>query len=394
MWPKESSFSIPKIRQLILLVTLLLWAVQYCYFVTDRAAAVIVPTWTQEAETAGISRSLATDAADLEHESMLPERHILLSMSSNHTGLFAEYEVALKSILLNAPIDNPISIHILADQAAFDKLQSAMNDIAPFEAWTTRNPTKIKVYNVQTMEETWKDQIQSHTARAVQFTKNRHRNIFRHTIGTYYRTFAWDVLPPEVDSVVYMDTDTVVMSDLGELWTEGIWDPSKLFQWGENHCAAFLMLNFQETDTIWSLFDQLSNDMLEKMAGMWNRVDDQFVLRAIDHAFPDKVGSLPPRWDVTAMNGPWTRDPNKLYEKRQDGVGFLHFNGGGESKQAFFVQGHKHYETGLWNLAKYYVDMPWSWAQQTIKSRIRFGHAGYPLVLQFIEVAGHKEISS
>ena len=54
----------------------------------------------------------------------------------------------------------------------------------------------------------------------------------------------------------------------------------------------------------------------------------------------------------------------------EGGVGFLHFNGGGNSKNAFFNNSPKDWQhlkkqdwvNGEgWRLAKFYVDLPWSW---------------------------------
>jgi len=42
--------------------------------------------------------------------------------------------------------------------------------------------------------------------------------VTRHTIGAYFRLFANDVLPDTVEHIVYMDTDVVVMTNLGDLW--------------------------------------------------------------------------------------------------------------------------------------------------------------------------------
>ena len=64
------------------------------------------------------------------------------------------------------------------------------------------------------------------------------------------------------------------------------------------------------------------------------------------------------------MDGPWKRDPQLLFKHRPKGVGILHFNGGSESKDAYYESARpRHYKTDpLWNLAKYYVDLPWNWA--------------------------------
>lgn len=305
-------------------------------------------------------------------------RHVLFALSGNHSGFFGEFEVALKSVLLNGPVDDPLTVHILADQDAYNAIGDLVFDKAQLQTWTCRNPIRIITYNVQRLEQEWKALVLSRMARAADLTN---ASAFRHTVGAYYRLFSGRVLS-NVDSVVYLDTDVVVLSSLDEIWNR-YYNASALFQWGKGQCSGFTVLRPSATETIWELFGKVSTETFAEMLKPWPVVGDQFVLRAVNRVFPDRVGWLPPRWDVSAMNGPWKFKPKRLYPNRKEGVSMLHFNGGGESKEPYFKD-HKHFQSSKhWGLAKYYVDLPWSWAQQTLKSRIRRENAGYPLELDY-----------
>lgn len=44
------------------------------------------------------------------------------------------------------------------------------------------------------------------------------------TVETYYRLFISDILPSDIDKVLWLDCDIIVAGDLKELWNEGISD--------------------------------------------------------------------------------------------------------------------------------------------------------------------------
>jgi hypothetical protein len=98
-------------------------------------------------------------------------------------------------------------------------------------------------------------------------------------------------------------------------------------------------------------------DMVNMSKTLNDPIGDQLILEAINASHPELVGRFPKEWDVTIGHG-------KLYngllmDKRPDGVGMMHFNGGSGSKDSAFENTHpflkdpKHY-TG-WRNANYYV---------------------------------------
>lgn len=302
-------------------------------------------------------------------------RHILMALSGNETGVLEELQVALKSILLNGPVDHAMTIHIMMDDAAHKAVTEILDNVVHLDQWTSRNPIRVATYNVQALQDEWLRRIESRMHRAASIahsfiSQNKKdpslSSLFRHKVGAYYRLFVAEVLPAEVETVLYMDTDVVILNSIEELWNiPGSPNRSSnvLFQWGRHRCSAFFLLEAHQTEKIWKLFEQVPTDILTKLLQGWPAVGDQLVLRAIQAAFPDRVGpSLPPQWDVSAMNGPWKFKPGQLREKLTH-ASMLHFNGGGVSSEAFWKQ-HSHYKKDpMWGLARYYVDLPWSWAQ-------------------------------
>jgi hypothetical protein len=68
-----------------------------------------------------------------------------------------------------------------------------------------------------------------------------------------------------------------------------------------------------------------------------------------------------------------------LLPNRPQGAGMLHFNGGGTSKDAYF-NSHAHFKGDpIWGLARYYVDLPLTWARVQIKSQLKEGQEGYQI---------------
>ena len=48
----------------------------------------------------------------------LPPLHVAFGLSGNHPGFLAEFQVALKSVLLNSPLERDLFVHILADNVS------------------------------------------------------------------------------------------------------------------------------------------------------------------------------------------------------------------------------------------------------------------------------------
>ncbi|KAL3918337.1 MAG: hypothetical protein SGILL_004287 [Bacillariaceae sp.] len=151
------------------------------------------------------------------------EHHVMFALSGSNTGgMFKEFEVSLKSVLLNAPRKGSMTIHILADDPAFNALENVFSEKMKLDPSNNETvvlmaptPIYIKTYNVQEELPKWKDTIEVNTGKAANMTTLGTKSLYRHTIGTWFRLFAGDVLPADVDNVLYLDTDVVAMANLG-----------------------------------------------------------------------------------------------------------------------------------------------------------------------------------
>jgi hypothetical protein len=141
-----------------------------------------------------------------------PRMHVLMGLSGSKAGFFSEIEVALKSVILNAPLDRDLQVHFMADRAACESVLRLLRRIE-VQTWTTRNEISFVVYNVESHIEDWADKMNG----VFEKEKNQ-KNIFRHTIGAYFRLFANEILGTDVENVLYMDSDAVIMANLEELW--------------------------------------------------------------------------------------------------------------------------------------------------------------------------------
>ena len=168
------------------------------------------------------------------------------------------------------------------------------------------NPWRIVVYNVQSYERGWLTFIEERLAVASQWTKH---SLYRHTLGAYYRLF-WDQIIVAADNnqtageddppILYIDTDTVIMANLEHVWTSREeTQQNLLFHWGQSHCSAFMLLQSQNIPTIWELYANTPNSTLQKLLRSRPVVDDQFILQAVHQEHPERVGMLPPEWDIS-----------------------------------------------------------------------------------------------
>jgi hypothetical protein len=337
--------------------------------------------------------------------------HILYGLSGNETGFLHELEVSLKSVLLNAPYHAAMVIHIMADQIAYDSLSDTIlytNRTNYIYKWRTNQPISIYTYNIESYIPQWKTFIQTATNYSID------EQTQDHTIGTYFRLFAHQVLPIDtIKYVLYLDTDVVIMANLDNVWSYTTTIPPKAnntqqrllskkkstninsttmtitttnesfetnetpsndtepyFLWGLSECAGFVILNLQKLDIIWELISQMDLNMLSEIEDDW--ISDQFVLRMINKTYPELVGVLPEQWDVSiaAKSKLWR---GNLVDRRPDGVGMLHFNGGkSTTTSAYNTSNFILYDKfrHSWGIANYYVYLPWNWVQFIIESRI------------------------
>eukprot|EP00978_Attheya_sp_CCMP212_P043664 scaffold288864_cov48-Attheya_sp.AAC.1 len=177
-----------------------------------------------------------------------------------------------------------------------------------------------------------------------------------------------------------MDPDVVLLSNIESLFTQPT-DPNILFRWGETtQCAGFLLLNARTQNQILSLAKGIDLAKLIKTPLIEGPPHDQFILRAINLTYPEKVGFIPREWDISYADGGWRK--KKVFLKKHPEIGMIHFNGGGRKMEAFF---HDHpflFEDVFKNttgLANYYVNMPWTWAKYFAKNQIDTGEEGYAL---------------
>ena len=307
---------------------------------------------------------------------------VAFGLSGNHTGFLAEFEVALKSVLLNAPLERNISIHILADEDAFASLKGIFNR-TELSTWLTRNPTEIHAYDVtpdvpQMVDEIY-DVFKAHNS-GLGWDQI-------HTLGTYYRLFLERyVSNTSAKHILYLDTDVVIMANLEALW-ELVERQQRnvLFHWGKNMCAGFVVMNLQRINKILPLAKRSNYTDAD---GKVLDFHDQGILQAVNISYPNEVNVLPPGWDMT-VTAIWQKK-NQPYDKKFPNVGMLHFNGGGSSKHAYFELEHpeqsfstKFKLRDTWGNGKFYATLPWEWARYQAKSLVRPGSKGHPIQFFF-----------
>ena len=298
----------------------------------------------------------------------LPPVHVCFALSGNETGFLREFEVALKSVLLNAPLERDLTIHILADQRAYIALANNSNTgglILPpvFEKielhkWTSRNQVNLHLYDMSPEIPSLLDKTRETFRKGFNSTSVE-MEIEHHTAGTYFRLWADKAISSELNAkhLVYLDTDVVIMSNLGILMHEVDRQPDSIFHWGRSHCAGFVIFNTKRMNEIWSL---ASESDLRRISHEFEqgRVHDQLLLVAINSTYPQEVNILSEPWDMSVTSY-W--QPKQSLLLGRSGVGMLHFNGGAASKDAYFDNGGKFLRAypDTWGEATYYINLSW-----------------------------------
>jgi hypothetical protein len=103
--------------------------------------------------------------------------HVLYGLSGDHSGFFSEFEISLKSVLMNSPLDSNLKVHIMADQKAYTALADGFDRIQ-IATWKTRNQVTVETYNVQTNVKKWQQAVREHLP-----------TLGRHTVGAFFFDF-------------------------------------------------------------------------------------------------------------------------------------------------------------------------------------------------------------
>lgn len=295
--------------------------------------------------------------------------HILYALSGNKTAFLSEFKTSLQSVLLNSPLDQNLTIHIVADDPAYKASRILLLDELHLNEWKTRKQIHLNVYNTKTKESIIHQQLNNFTS------MNFGYGIRKHTVGVYFRLFSHlFITSDDVENILYIDTDVGILNNLGGL--EKHKNRSSLFQWGESQCAGFLYLNLKLSHMFWNLAHKIDrNDSVVNPHR--NVMNDQRLLRLIATHYPHMVSTLPTEWDIHAANFVKNMDQNP---------GYIHLNGGarGENETAFHDHSFMTNENNKysWWAVKYYVHLPWRWAKAHLECEIT-SH-GYPLLVDFI----------
>jgi hypothetical protein len=296
--------------------------------------------------------------ADAKNNGQEPEHmiHIMLALSGNHPGFFEEVKVALKSILLNAPHDQNMHIHIMADQEAYDYLPTVWNDtkVDGIEWW--QNITIIP-YNIQPQIPQWAEILRNGTGLPADGG---------HTFGSYFRLFADKVLPKTVEYALYVDTDVIIQANLNHLF-KNLPDDSEsqvetpVFVMA-TECAGVMLVNVHKLDKFWEHVNSIKweGNMLEDL--------DQSMVIEVGKQYPGSVELLSAPWDLT-VTVHWREAKKENLIKIRPEAGIVHFNGGGSSKDPYFNSDFiTDHQDGFGLPAVYFRDIPWTWVRFMGKS--------------------------
>ncbi|CAB9515819.1 expressed unknown protein [Seminavis robusta] len=285
--------------------------------------------------------------------------HILFGMSGNDPGFFEEFQVCLKSVLLNAPHQRATHIHIMADQEAFQTLHhtnathKGIFETIQLQGAPWFQDITISTYNVQSHVDQWSEYIRQRV---------NHQNYpatEHHTVGAYFRLFPQQVIPNPPEFMLYLDTDVAVMANMAGMLPYA--DPTYTFIMSES-CTGVMWIHVPKLDQFWNHYvPQRKWDI---------RIEhDQNLILGVAQAFPNDpiVQVLSPTWDLQVAKHWRHVTRQQLLALRPDGIGLIHYNGGGASKGSSFRVSDfvtKDWAQDGWAIpALYYRELPWEWVK-------------------------------
>jgi hypothetical protein len=296
-----------------------------------------------------------------------PTAHLAFGLSGNESGFISEFEVALKSVLLNAPLESDMHVHIIADRDAYQVLNDVFNR-TQLQTWVTRNTIEIHAYDI-TLDLHHLERLLNYTlseahSRDPTFTVNETRAGF--SIGAYFRLIANHFIPPYVKHYLYMDTDVVIMANLGQVFQDIMANPDSLFHWGRDLCSGFVVFNALRMDEIWKLSAASPLENISRTDP--TAVADQLLLIAVNVTYSHEVALLEYGWDMNVAYK-WIYY-DTLVEKIPN-VGMLHFNGGRDGAAYWTNHDFISEYPDTWRNGNYSASLPWSWARYRAKTYIR-----------------------
>ena len=349
--------------------------------------------------------------ADRNHETI----HVLLALSGNAQGMLHEFEMVLKSLLLNAPNHSSMTVHIMTDAKAYQGTNKLLlNDRIQITSWVSIQPIQIIIYDCSSRMNQWSKQVQSIYQNSYIPIKDQYilsRKMFKHTIGTWFRLFVHEVIDDrddeKIQQILYVDTDVIMLTNVQELWN--VLDFTKSLHWGRSQCAGFMVLNVQSLSNMWKVVTNAYQTKLKELRqqqGLYLDNADQSFLQVYQYERSEQVQTLPNAWDNSIAAGLY-KSRSTLVQDRPE-IGYLHFNGGGQSKQAWFLSSssssssssnnnknnngtdtsssnkipQKYYSSWMtdpilhetFGLVDYYIRISWEWAKYFTISKIPNHH--------------------
>jgi len=297
-------------------------------------------------------------------------------LSGNYPGILSEFEVALKSILLNAPPKHDSFVNILADNTVFTALDDIYNKIE-LAKWVTRNRSLKFICTCGSLHQRNGKYHHGHLETKLS------QSTFILAVLSYrqciFLTFLNQFLPLTVDHVLYIDTETI-LANLEVRWKIAVDTPDALFHWvstklvcllkqmdcclmaalfiltkGRGTRSCFLVMKLSGIDEIWMIAQNAPLPDIQK-AFKDHSLDNQLILISVIVTQPSVVNILLDGFDMTLTHC-WQGEHfpyHKVYPK----AFMLYHNGNGNEEAYWNRTEWISVHPDLWGLMEYYIHLP------------------------------------
>jgi len=270
--------------------------------------------------------------------------HILYMLQ--HAEQLDDWEVSLKSVLLNHPMEHDMTVHILSRAPSKTKTPSDIypmlkQRLQPLVHWNnTAHQIDVHVHQLSNVSTQY---YQDPSTRRLQ------------SIANLLETF-------HVSHVIIVDWNVLILTHLDHLWHLR---RSDLYMQGSGSgitlCNLAMQVDLEKKETA-----DLSQDPLSNYP-------------------PELFAKLPPQWDFTLSSN----DTVPITQQRKHGLSMIRFNGTfQQSKSLFFdpktntrIYGTR--DMGGAGLAHYYAQMSWNWTKFVVEAHKYVDHPGHRVRLYF-----------
>lgn len=315
---------------------------------------------------------------------------VVMCLTDSTQGQIDEIQVALKSMLYNAPPPGTrfsgLQIYFLAGDQISYKMVTELIAESRLNVSSWPIPTSLDIIYVGSLHERF--------AKKIVRSESLSKFWIMHRIGAWWRLMLPWMLPSHVKHVIYIDTDAWFRDNVAGMWIER--NPDAMIQWGASRTSGVVMLNLKVMhQKMWPAYGSAACESLREPDALPYFVRKEINPRTGDQAFFQTIVHQHPALEAnisapySEIHGAHTWRLGLEWWDAYEGGAVLHNNGGGNQIEWAYWRVYlptlkngtlepPAHDRPVWRTATFFADLPWHWLSYhgaTLSRVLGPGHA-------------------